>query len=105
MSNAGIWEDAEPGVKRRILEAKGALMVMEVQFEANAEGYVHHHVHEQMDYCVKGRFEFTIDGATTNVEPGQTIYIPSNARHGAKALEPGVLLDIFTPVRQDLLKA
>ena len=25
-------------------------MVMEVHFEANAEGYVHQHPHEQMDY-------------------------------------------------------
>ena len=41
----------------------------------------------------------------TVLEAGQAIYIPGNARHGAKALEAGVLLDIFTPLREDLLKA
>ena len=105
MSNLNVWEDAEPGVKRRILAAQGALMVMEAHFEANAQGYLHQHPHEQMDYCVKGRFEFSIGGKVTVLEAGETIYIPGNVPHGAKALEAGVLLDIFTPVRQDLLKA
>ena len=36
MADMGIWEDAEPGVRRRILQAKGALMLMEVQFARGA---------------------------------------------------------------------
>jgi quercetin dioxygenase-like cupin family protein len=34
---------------------------------------------------------------------GDSVYVPSNARHGAKALEAGTLIDVFTPVREDLL--
>jgi quercetin dioxygenase-like cupin family protein len=34
---------------------------------------------------------------------GESIYVPSNVRHGAKALEAGMLIDVFTPVRDDLL--
>jgi quercetin dioxygenase-like cupin family protein len=30
--------------------------------------------------------------------------VPSNARHGAKALEAGALIDVFTPLREDLLR-
>jgi hypothetical protein len=29
--------------------------------------------------------------------------VPSNALHGAKALERGTLIDVFTPLREDLL--
>ncbi len=54
----GIWEDAEPGVRRRILVAQGRLMLMEVQFIAGSAGYEHQHPHEQISYCVSGRFEF-----------------------------------------------
>jgi quercetin dioxygenase-like cupin family protein len=104
MSNIGVWENAEPGVKRKILSAQGGLMVMEVHFEANAEGYEHSHFHEQMDYCMKGSFEFTINGEIYLIKQGESLYIPSQAKHGAKALEPGILLDIFTPVREDLVK-
>lgn len=104
MGNIGVWEDAEPGVRRKILRADGGLMMMEVHFEEGAEGYEHAHPHEQMSYCLKGAMAFTIDGAETTVRQGETIYIPGNARHGAKALMPSALLDTFTPIRLDLVR-
>ncbi|RAP75076.1 cupin domain-containing protein [Paenibacillus montanisoli] len=103
-TNVGVWEAAEPGVKRKILRADGGLMMMEVHFESGAEGYEHRHPHEQMSYCLKGTMAFTIDGVQTVIKQGESVYIPSGAIHGAKALEPSALLDAFTPIRQDLLK-
>jgi quercetin dioxygenase-like cupin family protein len=104
MSAIAEWVDAEPGLRRRILQAQGRLMLMEVEFAANAEGYEHQHVHEQMSYCLRGRFEYHLNGTTTILGPGDSIYVPGNARHGARALEAGVLLDVFTPVRTELLE-
>ena len=104
MSNIGVWEAAEPGVKRKILNAGDQLMMMEVHFEAGAEGYVHSHPHEQMTYVLRGVFEFVIENEKVVVRAGETIRIPSNARHGVTALEAGALLDAFTPVREDLLR-
>jgi quercetin dioxygenase-like cupin family protein len=100
---SSAWEDAEPGVRRRILQAQGGLMLMEVEFAAGAAGYVHNHVHEQISYCTAGRFEYSLDGRVHILAQGDSIYVPSNARHGAKALEAGTLIDVFTPVREDLL--
>jgi unsaturated pyranuronate lyase len=77
---------------------------LEVQFTDGAAGYEHNHVHEQISYCIKGRFEYSLDGRTHLLTEGESIYVPSNARHGAKALEPGTLIDVFTPVREDLLE-
>jgi len=103
MAATGEWEDAEPGVRRRIVQAQGKLMLMEVQFAAGAAGYEHSHPHEQISYCVAGRFEYLLDGKTHLLSAGHSIYVPGNARHGAKALEAGTLIDVFTPVREDLL--
>lgn len=103
MADSGSWEDAEPGVRRRILQAQGGLMLMEVQFAAGAAGYEHNHVHEQISYCVAGRFEYSLEGRAHVLSQGESIYVPSNARHGAKALEAGTLIDVFTPLREDLL--
>jgi len=103
MAEIGVWEDAEPGIRRRILQAQGVLMLMEVQFAADAAGYEHNHVQEQISYCVGGRFEYSLDGRIHLLSTGESIYVPSNARHGAKALEAGTLIDVFTPVREDLL--
>jgi len=104
MKESGAWEDAEPGVRRRILQAHGGLMLMEVQFAAGAAGYLHNHVHEQISYCTAGSFEYSLDGQLHVLAKGDSIYVPSNARHGAKALEAGTLIDVFTPVRDDLLR-
>ena len=103
MAAMGEWEDAETGVRRRILQAQGRLMLMEVRFAAGAAGYEHSHVHEQISYCVAGRFEYSLEGRTHVLVEGESIYVPSNARHGAKALVAGSLIDVFTPVREDLL--
>jgi quercetin dioxygenase-like cupin family protein len=104
MAEIGVWEDAEPGIRRRILQAQGRLMLMEVRFDAGAAGYEHSHVHEQISYCISGRFEYLLDGRTRLLAAGESVYVPGNARHGAKALEMGTLIDVFTPVREDLLR-
>jgi quercetin dioxygenase-like cupin family protein len=103
VAELGTWETAEPGVRRRILQAQGRLMLMEVQFAAGAAGYVHNHIHEQISYCIAGKFEYSLDGRIHVLSAGESIYVPSNARHGAKALEAGTLIDLFTPLREDLL--
>ncbi|MBT2291331.1 cupin domain-containing protein [Paenibacillus albidus] len=105
MSNIGVWETAEPGVKRCILNAADSLMMMEVHFAKGAEGYEHSHPHEQMSYCLRGSFIFRIDGKEYAVVAGNSIAIPRNAKHGVTALEEdSALLDVFTPIREDLLK-
>ena len=105
MAVIGQWENAEPGVKRKVFSPGESLMMMEVHFEEGAEGYLHRHPHEQLSYCMKGSFAFYIDGEMTVLRQGETIVIPCNAEHGVKALEPSVLLDTFTPLRNDLLGA
>ncbi|MDP4098840.1 cupin domain-containing protein [Paenibacillus sp. P96] len=99
----GEWEQAEPGVKRKIFAPGTELMMMEVHFEAGAEGYQHSHPHEQMSYCIQGELEFTIEGASRIIRQGETVVIPGGARHGVVAKEASVLLDCFTPLREDLL--
>ena len=105
MAGIGAWVDAEPGIRRRILQAQGRLMLMEVEFAAGAAGYEHSHVHEQISYCIAGRFEYSLDGRTQVLSAGESVYVPGNVRHGAKALAQGILIDVFTPVREDLLGA
>jgi quercetin dioxygenase-like cupin family protein len=103
MKSLGEWENAEPGVRRKIYPPGESLMMMEVHFEKGAEGYLHSHPHEQLSYCLKGRIQFTINGQVTVISQGETIFITSNAEHGVTALEPSALLDTFTPLRKDLL--
>jgi quercetin dioxygenase-like cupin family protein len=104
MAEIGIWEEVAPGVRRKIHLPGKALMMMEVNFEIDAVGADHSHPHEQLSYCLKGRIEFQIEGVKTVIQAGETISIPCGANHGVLALEPTALLDVFTPLREDLLK-
>ncbi|MDG0811336.1 cupin domain-containing protein [Cohnella rhizosphaerae] len=99
------WQYAEPGVRRKIVAAGTAIMGMLVEFEAGAEGAVHAHPHEQLTYVAKGELVFRIGDAERSVSEGDTVYIPSNALHGVRALTPATLFDTFTPLREDLLAA
>ena len=80
------------------------MMAVEVHFEQGAVGAVHTHPHVQISYVLEGKFEFELDGKKTVIEKGDTYYTHPNAPHGVKCLEAGILLDIFTPRRDDFLK-
>ncbi len=96
--------DLGGGVSRKILGMGGSLMMVEVSFKAGGVGAEHTHPHEQVSYLAKGKMEFTLNGETRIVEEGDSIYIPSNAPHGTVALTDAVIVDIFSPIREDFLK-
>lgn len=96
--------NCEPGVTRKILSYSEEMMMCEITFEKGAKGNFHSHQHLQITYIAKGSFEFTIDGETKIVKQGDSVYMPSNAAHGVTALEDGILVDVFNPMREDFLK-
>jgi len=96
--------DLGEGVTRKILASGGTMMTVQFSFEKGAVGTPHTHVHEQVGYVLRGRFELTLGSDKTTLEMGDTYYVPSNTVHGVVALEDGVLLDVFTPQRQDFLE-
>jgi quercetin dioxygenase-like cupin family protein len=96
-------EDVQEGIKRQILGYNHEIMVVKVWFEAGAEGYQHEHRHSQSTYIVSGEFDVTIDGVTKRQRGGDGYYIPPHLTHGAICVESGILIDTFSPVREDFL--
>lgn len=96
-------QDLGAGVSRRVLAHSGSMMAVEVSFEKGAVGPLHNHVHEQLTYVLSGRFAFTIGDETREVSAGDTLYKQPYIMHGCVCLAKGVLLDTFTPQRQDFL--
>ena len=92
------------GVTRRILAYNDGLMCVENTFETGAVGALHSHPHTQITYVVSGKFTFTIDGVTKTVTPGDTMLKTDGVVHGCTCLDAGILLDIFTPMREDFVK-
>lgn len=63
----------------------------------------HQHEHEQISILIKGQFEFYLEGERHLVQPGMVVMIPSDAVHSGKALEDCVIMDVFSPTREDYL--
>ena len=47
--------------------------------------------------------EVEINGGKKILKAGDAFYIPPNVLHGAVCMEPGVLIDIFSPMREDFI--
>ena len=91
-------------VTRQVLADHPDLMVVAFSFsEAGAVGALHSHPHVQSTFVSRGRFRFTLGDEEREVGPGDSFVIPSGQTHGCVCLEPGTLIDSFTPRRDDFL--
>lgn len=98
------FEDVGGGITRQILAHSDDLMLVKAIFEDGAEGYQHQHYHTQVTYVESGVFDVTIDGVTQRQSAGDSFFIPPNIMHGAICLKAGVLLDVFSPIREDFFE-
>lgn len=62
----------------------------------------HQHPHEQTVIVLEGELELVVDGATHRLTPGTVFAIPGNVPHAGRALVTSRVLDVFSPVREDL---
>jgi quercetin dioxygenase-like cupin family protein len=105
IKNDGIeWEAVAEKMKRKIMAYDKSLMMVKVEFETGGIGTVHQHPHVQISHVERGVFEVEIGGEKSILKAGDAFYVPSNVLHGAVCLESGVLIDVFSPMRDDFIK-
>lgn len=89
--------------ERRIMAYGNEMMCVENTFVVGDTAPPHHHPNIQISYIPKGKFEFTINGETKVLNPGDSAYIGSDVEHSVLCLEDGIVLDLFTPMRKDFV--
>jgi len=97
------WTEMGQGVSRKILGHDANIMMVKVRLEAGTVVEPHQHRHTQTSYCARGKFEFTVGDEKQVINYGDGVYIPPDVPHGVKCLEEGVIVDAFTPAREDFL--
>src|SRR5262249_752 len=97
------WEPVGKGLRRKIMPYDKQLMLVKVAFEAGGVGALHQHFHSQITHIESGRFEIEIGGQKKILSAGDAYYIPPHVLHGAVCLEAGVLVDVFSPMREDFV--
>lgn len=96
-------ERLEEGIERQMIVGE-KLMICRLRFAPEVVTPAHDHPHEQMTIVEKGRVLFTIGDEERIAEAGDVLHFPPNSWHGATMLdEEVVLIDIFSPLREDFL--
>ncbi len=76
-----------------------------VSFEPHTEAPLHTHEEEQIVIVLDGEFDFTIDGDTRTMRPGDVAVIPPWVPHGAITGDQACReMDVFTPPRSTLVE-
>lgn len=93
----------ESGLTRRVGAYNDRLFLAEHRMENGWVGAAHRHPHDQMAYVVSGLLRITAGGRTFEARAGDSFVIRGGVEHQASALEPSVVIDVFTPCREDYL--
>jgi quercetin dioxygenase-like cupin family protein len=96
-------EEIGEGVRRQLIVGE-RLMICRLLFAPHVITAAHDHPHEQITLVEKGRVLFTIGDEERIAQAGDVLHFPPGCWHGATMLdEEVVLIDIFTPLREDFL--
>ena len=101
---SGLENEIAPGIVRQMIYGD-RLMLCRLTFAPGTITTAHDHIHEQMTIVEKGRVRFVVGKEEKVFGPGEVLLFPSGFWHGATILDDEVvLLDIFSPIREDFLK-
>src|SRR5918996_423232 len=96
-------EVLDDGTERQMIVGE-RVMVCRLRFAPRLVTPPHDHPHEQITLVERGRVLFTVGDAQRVAEAGDVLHFPPGSWHGATMLdEEVVLIDIFSPVREDFL--
>jgi quercetin dioxygenase-like cupin family protein len=90
-----------PGVHRRTMATTDEVMLCEFFLEKDSIVPPHSHLNDQTGYVVYGRMEMTIGGEVCVCQPGDSYAIPGGVLHSARALVNSLVIDAFSPPRDD----
>ena len=92
------------GVQLKTLVHGDKTLLCEFRMKKGSRVPEHSHPHEQTGYMVSGRISFITDDETFEALPGDSWCIPGDVIHTADILEDSVIIEVFSPVREDYLE-
>jgi quercetin dioxygenase-like cupin family protein len=93
----------EPGLSRKVLAYNDKLFLVEHRMQKGWVGAVHSHPHEQVVYVVRGHLRVACLGKTVDLRAGDSFLVRGGVEHAASAAEESLVVDIFTPCREDYI--
>ncbi|MEJ5311921.1 MAG: cupin domain-containing protein [Anaerolineae bacterium] len=97
------YQQALPGIRRKTLVYGDKTLTAEFHLAKGSQLPLHAHPQEQTGYLISGRMRFFIGDEVFDAEPGDSWCVPGNVEHRAEILEDTVVVEVFSPVREDYL--
>lgn len=95
-------EQLAPGIGRQMVNT-GLLTVAMIHLAEGAVVPRHAHHNEQVATVLSGRLRFAVGDEEAVVGPGESVVLPPDVPHEVEALEDAVVIDVFSPRREDWL--
>lgn len=93
----------ERGLTRKVMAYNDKLFLAEHQMARGWTGAVHSHPHDQIVYIVRGHLRVSCGGKTFDARTGDSFVVRGGVEHGASAVEDSLVIDVFTPCREDYI--
>lgn len=103
--NEQRWIDICPGVRRRMLVTGERMYQQIAELDGGSVMPAHQHPHEQILFVVSGKLNVIVDGVPRALRAGESLYLGSNVSHGIETLEDSIVIDTFSPPRDDYIAA
>lgn len=97
------FTQVRPGIDLKTLVFGEKTHLVEVHLKEGHELPLHAHSHEQTGYMIHGKVRFYIGAEIHEAEPGDSWSIPANLEHRVEVLADSVIIEVFSPLREDYL--
>ncbi len=78
-------------------------MVTKMIYKKEDDVPLHKHANEQSGYVLSGKYRIIFANIEHTIGPGDSYSIPRDVEHRILIIEPGEVLDFFSPPRKDYL--
>lgn len=102
-SDAG-YHDTIPGNHIKTLVYGDHTLLVEVRLDKDAKIPEHKHPYEQTGYLVSGRMRMYVADKPRELTPGDSWCIPMDVLHKVDVLEDTVVVEVFSPTREEYIK-
>ncbi len=101
--NEHPWIDIAPGIRRRTITCGTSMYQMIAKLDAGSRMPEHKHPQEQIVHILEGRMKLIVSGVPHELKGGESFYLASNVPHGVETIDDTMVLDTFSPPRDDYL--
>jgi quercetin dioxygenase-like cupin family protein len=97
------WIEIAPGIRRRTVTSGTSMYQMMAKLDTGSLMPEHKHSQEQIVHILEGRMKLIVAGVPHELKGGESFYLASNIPHGVETIDDTMVLDTFSPPRDDYL--